>query len=383
MIMGIDMTLTPAQQGILQLAREFTARHIIPAAGKYDETGEFPEAIIAEALKAGLFCGGIPREFGGPGHDLLSQIIIAEEIGYGCGSLGNILSASMPSLLVILSVGTEAQKKMYFKRFFEGGLTGFLLTEPGAGSDAASIATTARFDGEEWVLNGTKCFATLCGYNRIMLIIASTDAEEGAKKSLSAFIVEKERKGLTVGSTEHKLGLRASNSVELILKNVRLPADHLIGKVGEGLKYAMQALDTNRLLIAAVSVGMAQRAFDEALKYCKEYLDINGKPFAVHQSVAFKLADMATGIEAARQLVRSVTRLHETGVIHTQETSRAKTFATDAAMRVSADAVSIMGSYGYSHDSVVEKIMRDVKIYQIFEGTNQIQRLIISRQWLR
>jgi len=377
--MSADPTLTPEQQRIQQLARDFTARHIIPAAGKYDETGEFPEAILIEALKVGLFCGGIPREYGGPGYDLLSQILIAEEIGYGCGTFGNILSASMPSILVLLFAGTEEQKKMYFERFFAGGLTGFLLTEPGAGSDAASVATTARLDGAEWVLNGTKCFATLCGYNSIMLVYASTQASGAAKKVLDAFIVEKERPGLTVGTVEHKLGLRASNSVELILKDVRIPKDHLVGKTGEGLKGAMRALDTNRLIIAAISVGMAQRAVNEAIKYCEEYLNSDGKPLAEHQAIAFRLAEMATQVEAARQLVRSIVHLHETGVTHTKETSMAKTFATDIAMQVCTDTVSLMGSHGYSHDSVVEKIMRDVKIFQIFEGTNQIQRLIISR----
>ncbi|MGI5912816.1 MAG: acyl-CoA dehydrogenase family protein [Syntrophomonadaceae bacterium] len=382
-MMDIDVTLTSEQQRIQQLARDFTAKHIIPVASKYDETGEFPEEILSEALKVGLFCPGIPEEYGGSGYDLFSQVIVAEEIGYGCGTFGNILSASMPSMFVVLSAGTEEQKKMYFSHFFAGGLTGFSLTEPGAGSDAGAVATTAHLDGDEWVLNGTKCFATLCGYNSIMLVIASTEAVEGAKKGLSAFIVEKERKGLTVGAVEHKLGLRASNSVELILKDVRIPKDHLVGKVGEGLKYALQALDDNRLIIAAISIGMAQRSLDEAIKYCKEYIDINGKPLSAHQTVAFKLADMATQIESARQLIRSVVRLHETGVTHTKETAMAKTVATDTAMNVCIDVVGLMGSYGYSHDSVVEKNMRDCKIFQIFEGTNEIQHLIISRHLLK
>ena len=254
---------------------------------------------------------------------------------------------------------------------------GFALTEPGAGSDAGACATTAKLDGNEWVLNGTKCFATTCGYADIMVIFASTDPSKGVK-GLSAFIVEKEREGVIIGAVEHKMGIRSSNTVEIILKNVRIPQDHLLGKEGEGMKLAMKTLDMARPIVASMGVGIARRALEAAVKYAKEYLDVNGKPIGNHQSVAFKLADMATQVEAARQLVRNALRLKDAGMPYTKEAAMAKTYATDTAMRVAADAVELMGHYGYSQDSFVEKLMRDAKVTQIYEGTNQVQRIVIS-----
>ena len=210
-----------------------------------------------------------------------------------------------------------------------------------------------------------------------MVVFASTDPSKGVK-GLSAFIVESEREGVIVGAEEHKVGIRSSNTVELILKNVRVPKDHLLGKEGEGMKIAMKTLDMARPIVASAAVGIARRALDEAVKFCKGYLDVNGKPIGSHQAVAFKLADMATQVEAARQLVRNALRLKDAGVPYTKEAAMAKTFATDTAMRVTADAVELMGQYGYSHDAIVEKLMRDAKVTQIYEGTNQVQRIVIS-----
>ena len=381
-MMNVDLTLTLEQQNIQALARDFTARHIIPIAGRIDETGEWPGFITEEAVKAGLFAPAVPKEYGGPGYDLLTEAVIAEEIGYGCAGFANIICGSMTSVNVVRSAASEEQKKLYFGRLMAGGMPGFVLTEPGAGSDASSVATTARLDGDEWVLNGTKCFASYCGYNRIMVVFAVVEPRNEMKKGLSAFVVERERPGLAVGTVEHKLGLRASNSVELLIKNVRIPKDHLLGEEGQGFKYAMRILDAGRAIVAAEATGIARRALDEAVKFCKGYLDINGKPLATHQSVAFKLADMAIQVEAMRQFARAVVKRCDMGLPYSREASMSKTFSTDMAMQVCADAVSLLGSYGYSHDSVVEKLMRDIKIFQIFEGTNQIQRLVISRQLL-
>lgn len=377
--MDVDLTLNPEQQRIQQLAREFTAKHIIPVAKKYDEMGEYPEFLTLEAKKAGLYPPGIPKEYGGPGFDQLTQAVIAEEFGYGCGSFANILCGNMMSAKLVLLAGTEEQKKLYTKPLVEGGVAGFALTEPGAGSDAGSITTTARLDGNEYVINGTKCFASFCSYAKMIVVFASTDPSKGVK-GISAFMVETDRPGFTVASVEHKLGIRSSNSVELVLKNVRVPKDHLIGKEGDGFKYAMKALDMGRPAVAYVAVGIAQRALDEAIKYCNEYIDVNGKPLAENQTIAFKLADMAIQVEAARQLARKVVTKQELGLPYTKEAAMAKTFATDTAMKVCADSVSLLGSYGYSHDGIVEKLMRDIKIFQIFEGSNQIQRIVISRQ---
>jgi acyl-CoA dehydrogenase len=373
----VDMSLTPEQQKLQQLAREFTAKHIIPVDREWDEKGEFHEFILEEVKKAGLNCMPIPKEYGGPGYDSVTQSVVVEEWGYGCVAFATTLGGNGLSSYPLAIAGTEEQKQLYYGRLVNGGMGGFTLTEPGAGSDAGACVTTAKLDGEEWVLNGTKCFATTCGYASIMVVFASTAPSKGVK-GLSAFIVEKERAGVIVGAVEHKMGIRSSNTVELILKNVRIPKTHLLGKEGEGMKLAMKTLDMARPIVASLAVGAARRALDEAVKFAKEYLDVNGKPIGNHQAVAFKLADMAIQVEAARQLVRNALRLKDAGMPYTKEAAMAKTFATDAAMRVTADAVELMGHYGYSKDSVVEKLMRDAKITQIYEGTNQVQRIVIS-----
>ncbi len=372
-----DKSLTQEQQRLQLLAREFTAKHIIPVAAEYDKSGEFPLFIVEEATKAGLICNAVPVEYGGAGYDSVSQAAIVEEWAYGCAGFATTLGGNGLSCYPLLIAGTDEQKKLYFSRIVAGGLGGFALTEPGAGSDAGAVATTAKLDGDEWVLNGTKCFATSCGFASIMIIFASTNPSLGVK-GLSAFIVEKERPGLIVGAVEHKLGIRSSNTVELLLKNVRIPKNHLLGNEGEGMKIAMKTLDMARPMVASQGVGIARRALDEAVKFAKSQLDVNGKPLAANQSVAFKLADMAIQTEAAKQLVRNCLRLKDAGLPYTMEAAMAKTFATDTGMRVAADAMEIMGAYGYSQDCVVEKLVRDAKIQQIYEGTNQIQRLVIS-----
>lgn len=378
----VDKSLTAEQQRLQQLARDFTKEHIIPVAGEYDRTGEFPLFILEEAQKAGLNCMAVPVEYGGPGYDSVAQSVIVEEWGYGCAAFATTLNGNGLSAYPLIIAGNEEQKKLYFGRLVAGRLGGFALTEPGAGSDAGAVSTTAKPDGSEWVLNGTKCFATTCGYADIMVIFASTDPSKGVK-GLSAFIVEKEREGLSIGAVEHKMGIRSSNTVELLLKNVRIPKDHLLGKEGEGMKIAMKTLDLGRPMVASIGVGIAQRALDEAVTYVRERLDISGKPLAAHQAVAFKIADMQIQVEAARQLVRNVFRLKEVGLPYTKEAAIAKTFATDTAMRVAADAVGLMGFFGYSKDSIAEKLMRDAKVTQIYEGTNQVQRIVISGHLLR
>ena len=373
----LDLTITPEQQKIQQLARNFTAQHIIPVAREWDERGGFHEFILAENKKIGLNCMAVPVEYGGPGYDSVTQSLVAEEWGYGCVAFATTLCGNGLSSYPLAIAGTEEQKKLYYGRLVNGGMGGFALTEPGAGSDAGSCTTVAKLEGDEWVINGTKCFATTCGYASIMVVFASTDPDKGVK-GLSAFIVEKEREGVLVGAEEHKMGIRSSNTVELRLKNVRIPQTHLLGKEGDGMKIAMKTLDMARPIVASMSVGAARRALDEAVQFAKTYLDVNGKPIGRHQAVAFKLADMATQVEAARQLVRNALRLKDIGVPYTKEAAMAKTFCTDTAMRVAAEAVELMGHYGYSKDSVVEKLMRDAKVTQIYEGTNQIQRIVIS-----
>jgi len=375
--MMLDMTLTAEQQEIQKLAREFTEQHIMPVDQEWDEKGGFHEFILQEAKKIGLNCMAIPKEYGGAGFDSVTQSIVAEQWGYGCTAFATTLGGNGLSSYPLAIAGTEEQKKLYYGRLVAGGLGGFALTEPGAGSDAGACSTVAKLEGDEWVINGTKCFATNCGYASIMIVFASTDPSKGVK-GLSAFIIERERQGVVIGAEEHKMGIRSSNTVELLLKNVRIPKGHLLGNEGEGMKIAMKTLDMARPIVASIAVGVAQRALDEAVKFAKSYMDVNGKPIGSHQAVGFKLADMAIQVEAARRLVRHALRMKDVGAAYTKEAAMAKTFCTDTAMRVSAEAVDLMGQYGYSKDSVVEKIMRDAKVTQIYEGTNQVQRIVIS-----
>jgi len=377
-----DVFFTPKQLELQRKVKEFTEKHIIPVAREYDESGEYPEWVFKEAHKAGLNCLVIPEEYGGPGYDSLAVGLAVEEWGYGCAGFATGLSANGLASYPLAIAGTEKQKQLYYSRLVAGGKGCFALTEPGAGSDAGAVSTVAKLEGEEWVLNGTKCFATQGGYADIYVIFASTDLSKGAK-GLSAFIVEREREGLAVGAVEHKMGIRASNTVELQLKNVRIPKDHLLGQEGEGMKIAIKTLDMARPIVAAMSVGVARRALDEAIKYVKTQLDAEGKSLAEHQSVGFKIADMATQIEAARLLVYHCLRLKDSGQPYSKEAAMAKMFATETAMKVTRDAVELMGSYGYSQDSIVEKLMRDAKITQIYEGTNQVQRIVISGQLLK
>jgi acyl-CoA dehydrogenase len=374
--MNVDLTLTPEQQRVQKLARDFAASQIIPIAQERDKSGEFPEFIVKRALEAGIFPHSISKHYGGPGYDVVSQSLIVEELGYACCAFANILTGNLLSAHLVSLAGSEELKKYYMGKITAGGLAGFAITEPGAGSDAGSVASTARLEGDEWVLNGSKCFASFCSYAKVILVIASTNLDKGVK-GLSAFVVPQE--ALTGTNAEHKLGLRCSDSAEFTMKNVRIPKGNLVGEEGEGFTYAMQTLDVFRATVGSVACGLARRALDEAVKYCKERLDIDGKPYIRQQAVAFKLADMAIQIEAARDLVYKCVRLKETGQRITKESSMAKTFATDTAMKVAADAVRLMGAKGYSRDSVVEKLMRDIKVYQIFEGSNQIQRLVVSR----
>lgn len=368
--------LTPEQQEMRQLAKEFTAKHIIPFATEYDRTGQFPEFIIPAAKDAGLLGMGVPKQFGGRALDAVTQGVILEELGYGCTGFATIIGVNGLATYPVLLAGTEEQKAWYLAPIIAGGLGAFALTEPGAGSDVSAGKTTAKKDGNDYVLNGSKCFITSGGYAKVFTIFALTDPSKGLK-GLSAFLAKAEQPGLIVAKHENKLGIRASNTVELALQDLRIPASSLLGKEGEGMKIAMMALDMARPLIGAQSVGLAQRALDECLSYFRQkYPD----PRKLGQAAQFKLADMLIQIEAARQLVRYALSVREAGLPYTMESAMAKTFGSDTAMRVSTDALALLGAYGYSHDSIVEKLVRDAKIQQIYEGTNQIQRLIIGGQ---
>ncbi|WP_173298724.1 acyl-CoA dehydrogenase family protein [Thermanaeromonas sp. C210] len=377
----VDALLTPEQQKYLELARKFTREKILPVAAQYDRTGEFPWPVVEAAREIGLHCMTAPRAYGGPELDSVTISLIMEEFAYGCAGIATTLGGNGLSSYPVLIAGTEEQKKLFFGRLLAGGLGAFALTEPGAGSDAGAVSTSARREGDEYVINGTKCFITTGAMADIFIVFASTNPTMKAR-GLSAFIVEREREGISIGHEEDKMGIRASNTVEVRFNNVRVPADHLLGKEGEGFKIAMQTLDMARPIVGAIAVGVARAALEECIDYVKSRMD-GTKPLSANQAVQFRIADMAMKVEAARLMVRRALALKEAGVPYSKESAMAKAYASDVAMEVTAEAVEIMGAVGYSKDSRVEKLMRDAKITQIYEGTNQIQRIVIANNLLR
>ena len=318
----------------------------------------------------------VPEEYGGPGLEALTVALLYEEIGKGCAGVATSIAANALAAYPILLLGTEAQKKFFFEKLNEGKLAAFALTEPNAGSDAGGVVTSAVKDGNEYVLNGNKCFITNASSAEVFVIFANTRKTAGIR-GLTAFILEKGTPGFSVGKKEEKMGICASDTCELILDGVRVPEEHRIGREGEGFKLAMKTLDAARPLVGAVSVGISQAALDCAVKYAKERQQFS-KPVASFQLVQAMVADMAMQIEAARLLVHKACWLKDQGMSYSKEAAMAKCFASDVAMKVTVDAVQVMGGYGYSKEYPAEKYMRDAKIMQIYEGTNQIQRLVIA-----
>ncbi|MDR1321847.1 MAG: acyl-CoA dehydrogenase family protein [Gracilibacteraceae bacterium] len=376
-----DMSLTEEENLMIQSVKEFTQTTIAPAVKEIDISGEFPWDIVNKLIDLGLHAMPVPAEYGGPGLSSVMSAILAEELAKGCPGIATTVGANGLTSYPILLTGTEAQKKLYFDLLMSGKLAAFCLTEPNAGSDAGAVATTAVKEGGEYVLNGQKTFITNGGVAGVYTVFATQDKSKGIK-GLSAFIVERDRPGISVGKEENKMGIRASNTTDVFLENVRIPADHLLGKEGEGFKIAMQTLDKARPIVGAISVGLSQAALDASIKYSKERQQF-GKPICANQALQFMLADMAIQTEAARWLVHRACYLIDAGLPYGKESAIAKTFASDTAMKVTTDAVQIFGGYGYSRDYPIEKMMRDAKIMQIFEGTNQVQRMVIAGQLLR
>jgi len=324
-----------------------------------------------------------PEEYGGAGADGLSYILAVEELSRVDDGLGVTLSASV-SLCSwpIFAYGTEEQKQKYLVPLAEGSKLGaFALTEPNAGSDVSALETTAILDGDDYVLNGSKIFITNAGEAEIYVVFAMTDKSRGPR-GISAFILEKGMPGFSFGKKEHKMGLKTSQTMELIFQDVRVPKENLLGKEGQGFKIAMATLDGGRIGVAAQAVGIAQAALDHAIKYAKERQQF-GKPIAGNQAIAFMLADMATKVDAARLLTYRAATLKDHGATYGKEAAMAKMYASDVAMAVTTDAVQIFGGYGYSREYPVERLMRNAKITQIYEGTNQVQRMVIASAILR
>jgi len=369
------------QLTLQKVVHDFTEKKVIPQVKQLDEGTVFPWDLYNEVVKMGLHSMNEPERFGGPELNLVTCALLMEELSKGDAGFTVTVGANALASGPVLLAGTEEQQKLFYDIVNQGKLAAFCLTEANAGCDAGAIATTAKREGDEYIINGTKCFITCGGVADIYTVVASTDKSKG-NKGLSAFLVERNRAGITVGKEEDKMGLRSSNTTEVVFNDVHIPIHHLIGKEGEGFKYAMMTLDKSRPLVGAVAIGVAQHALNIASKYAKERIQF-GKPIAANQAIAFMLADMATKIEVARAMVYHACDLYDQGETFTKESAISKTFATDMAMQVTIDAVQILGGYGYSKEYPAEKLMRDVKVMQIFEGTNQIQRIVIARELLK
>ncbi len=360
-------------------ARKFAREEILPIAAEYDRRAEVPLDIIPKAKAAGLLNVTIAREYGGMGYGVLESVIIAEELGAACAGISITLLVNSLALATIQFFGNEEQKEKFLRPAAEGGkLAAFCLTEREAGSDASAIKTTALPDGDEFVINGQKCFITSGGLAEIMTVFALTDPEKGPR-GVSAILVPANTPGIRVTKVEDKMGQRASNTAELTFENVRVPQANLLGKPGHGFRIALQVLDFGRSGVAALSVGVARAALEYALEYARTRRQF-GEPIINNQGISFMLADMATKIEAARLLTWQAAWMADQGMKVTDKAAMAKCFASDTAMEVTTNAVQIFGGYGYMRDYPVEKLMRDAKILQIYEGTNQIQRMVIARQ---
>lgn len=375
----MDYFLTEEQIMIRDLARQIAEEKIVPVRSELDETGQFPWDIMYTLAQSDLFGLFIPEEFGGLGKGCLELSIAVEELSRACLGVSTTFAANALGTYPILLFGTDEQKKKYLPDIAAGKrLVAFGLTEANAGSDAGGIQTTARLEGNEYIINGTKQWITNGGEAEIYTIIAITDRSKGPRGA-SAFVVEKGTPGFSFGKKENKMGIRASATTELIFDNCRIPKDNLIGKEGMGFVVAMKTLDSSRTGVGAQGVGVAQGAFEEAVKFARQRVQF-GHPVITFQAVQHMLADMATSIEAARALVYAVARLVDSGTKDvSKESAMSKVFATDVAMKVTTDAVQVMGGSGYMKEYPVEKMMRDAKILQIYEGTNQIQRNVIGQ----
>jgi acyl-CoA dehydrogenase len=378
-VVGFD--LTPEQVALQDTAHRFAANEIRPVAAECDRDGRFPEEVFRKGFEVGLMTAFIPESLGGLGLGSFEACLIEEELGWGCAGIASSLTAVGLALGPVRVAGTDEQKERFVAPFAaELGYASFCLTEPGAGSDAGGIKTTARPDGDAYVLNGRKCFITNAAHASQYTVFASTDRSKG-HKGLTAFVVPRELPGVSVGRKEDKMGQRASETSDVLFEDVRVPVANRIGAEGEGFRIAMMTLDRARPSIAAMAVGVARAAFEHATRYAKERVQF-GMPIAMNQSIHFLLAEMAMDIEAARLLAWKSAWMLDQGRHATKESAFAKAFASDLAMRVTTDAVQIFGGYGYMKDYPVEKLMRDAKLLQIYEGTSQIQRMVMAKEIL-
>jgi butyryl-CoA dehydrogenase len=379
----MDFELTDEQQLIRDAVREFAEAEVAPIAGALDRDHRFPYELLPRMAELNIMGMPFPEKCGGAGADETSYVLAVEEISRACASTGCILSAHTSlATWPVYKFGTDAQKDRYLADMASGRRLGaFALTEPGAGTDAGSGTCTATLHGDEYALNGSKIFITNAPFAEVYIVFAKTDPEQGTR-GMSAFIVEKDTPGFSVGEAEHKLGIRGSSTPPLYFSDCRVPRDALLGKEGDGFKVAMQTLDGGRIGIAAQALGIAQAALDASVAYAKERVQF-GKPIAANQAIQWMIADMGTAVDAARLLVYRAAWCVDTGRDYGTEGAMAKLFASEAATRVADRAIQIHGGYGYTESYPVERNYRDAKITEIYEGTSEVQRMVIARSYLR
>ena len=374
----MDFKLDKQHEMARQLFKDFAENEVKPLAQETDETEVFPRETVDKMMKLGFMGIAIPKEYGGQGCDPLMYTMCVEELAKVCGTTSVIVSAhSSLGADPIMMYGTEEQKKKYLVPLASGEKLGaFGLTEPGAGTDAQGQQTKAVLDGDEWVLNGSKCFITNGGIASFYCITAMTDKTKGTK-GISMFLVDAGTPGLSTGNEENKMGIRTSNTCDVVLEDCRIPAANLVGEEGRGFSIAMKTLDQARAWMGCVATGIAQRGINEGIAYAKERVQF-GKPVIKNQAMQFKVADMEIKTETARQMVAHALTKMDMGLPHSKEAAIAKCYASDIAMEVASEAIQMFGGYGYSREYPVEKLLRDAKIFQIFEGSNEIQRIVVA-----
>ncbi len=380
-LMPFDLSFTEEQQALVQTARDFTKKEIIPVAGEYDASGKFPAKILEHAWETGLLNGEIPEEYGGLGLSCLDHVLLQEEIAYGCLGFNTSLTANMLGAMPLMIAGTEEQKKKYLGRLIDEPIfAAYACSEPDAGSDVASLSTKVEKHGDDYLLNGQKRWITNGGVASWYTVLATFD--RGLRhKGIACFVVDADLPGVSTGRKEDKMGQRASNTTDILFEDVKLPKTALIGREDNGFKIAMKTFDRSRPWIAAGAAGVIRRALEESTQYALERKTF-GVPIAQHQAIQFMLADMAIAYEATQLLCHKAAWNVDQGQLDSIVSAYSKAYGADAAMQVTTDAVQIFGGYGYTKEYPVEKLMRDAKLLQIYEGTSQIQRMVIARNLL-
>jgi len=376
------MKLSMEQELLIKSVRDFSEREIKPIAEDYDKTGDYPKDLVDKLRKSGLLGCIFPEEYGGSNIDFLTYVMLIEEMTKYDMSTAMIVGGTNSLTGPLFEYGSDYQKERYLRRVCEEGMIlGFAITEPDAGSDPSNLQTMAVLDGKEWVINGTKSFISHAGIADAYIVMVRTDKTKGIH-GISALLVDADLEGLGLGTYEDKMGIRGSHTGELVFRDVRVPKENLLGNEGDGFKIAMHTLDGGRISVGAQSLGIGQRALDEAVKYSKERVQF-GKPLCKHQGIAFMLAEMATRLHAARLMTYDAAGRKENGEPYTKEAAMAKYFASEAANFIANKAVQIHGGYGYIKDFIVERLYRDAKVLEIFEGTTEIQKIVISKNILQ